>query len=95
MDEDKLQQGHGGDSTGAVTTERVLKIHEVTPNETAYYEEAQGLRDARVRYAQAFQIAKAQGGTDELAHQRAIEMTNDEITLRQALLRIAEERLIR
>lgn len=87
MGEDELSER---DASGQP---RILKIHEVTPNERAYYEEADALRQARIRYAQAFQIAKHKGGSDELARQTAIEMTGDEITLREAVLKIAEERL--
>jgi hypothetical protein len=65
----------------------------VSTSEAEYYQQARALQEARVRYAQAFMIAKVQGGSDELARQRAIEMTKGELILYEAALKIAETRL--
>lgn len=88
MGKDELREGSDGSES------RILTLHEITDPERNYFENANALREARVRYAQAFQVAKmGSGKTDELARQIAIEMTQDEITLKEAVLRIAEERL--
>lgn len=92
MGKDQLQERSGSDSPGIV--DRILVLHQVTETERAFYAEAQALRDARVRFAQAFQIAKSKGGSDELAKQRAIEMTMAELTLHEATYKIAEVRLV-
>lgn len=92
MGKDQLPERPGSDSPGSV--DNILVLHQVTETEAAFYREAQALRDAKIRFAQAFQIAKSKGGSDELAKQRAIEMTMAELTLHEAAYRIAEVRLV-
>lgn len=77
------------------TEGNVVYLDVVTEQEKDYFKLAKDLAAARVRFSQAFQAHKAmkKGVTDEQARQVAIEMTGDEITVIEAAMKIAEERL--
>lgn len=59
----------------------------------AVLEAAQNLADARVEYARAFMMSKISSDgipvTDRTAEQKAIEMTGDLVTVREAELQVA------
>lgn len=58
-----------------------------------YMEKAEKLREARVRYAQAFLRFRVNAKSDGQAHQQAIVETQDELTIREAELEIARRAL--
>lgn len=60
-----------------------------------YTEAAARLAEARVRYAQEYQLAFHKTANSFYATQVAIEKTKDEITLAQAALKVAEVRMER
>jgi hypothetical protein len=70
-------------------------LYQAHDAEGAYLEAATNLSLARIRYAEAFALARSQlgaKGTDGQAHQMAIAMTQDEITVLTAELAIAANR---
>lgn len=60
-----------------------------------FLEAAQALKEARVRYAEAFLRHRVRAASDGQAHQRAIVETQDELTLCEARLEIARRGLDR
>lgn len=72
----------------------VTYLKDPTEWEIAYFEAAQNLAAAHVRYSQAFQTAKTlQKASDKLAEQVAIEATGGEIPMYEAVLHIARVRM--
>ena len=58
-----------------------------------YLAAADVLASARVRFAQEFARMRPRMGSDQQAIQAAIEITRDEITVRQAELKVLEAKL--
>lgn len=72
----------------------IVDFPKLGPVETAYLEAAESVRQARVRFAQEFQVARSRKGvTDEMARQEAIERTADELTVLMAGMKLLEARL--
>lgn len=61
--------------------------------DSEYMALAAQLSMARVQFSREFQIARAKVGSDQHATQIAVERTNDQITVIQAKMRIAEGKL--
>jgi len=58
-----------------------------------FMEKAEKLREARVRYAQAFLRFRVNAKSDGQAHQQAIVETKDELTILEAELELARRAL--
>jgi len=58
-----------------------------------FMEAAEKVREARVRYAEAFLRFRVRAKSDGQAHQQAIVETNDELTILEAKLELARRAL--